>query len=107
MRTITVQCSPDADDLFMMRALTSGQIDTGDIEYQVKTAPTDALNRIASGNGADVVANVCDRVFFELEAPVARVSGEDIPAPYAKNLEQACIPDVPKIVAAAKRTLKA
>ena len=59
------------------------------------------------GIGADVVANVCDRVFFELEAPVARVSGEDIPAPYAKNLEQACIPDVPKIVDAVKRTLEA
>lgn len=59
------------------------------------------------GIGADVVAGVCDRVFFELEAPVGRVSGEDIPAPYAKELEQSCIPDVPKIVAAAKRVLEA
>ncbi len=59
------------------------------------------------GIGADVVASLCDRVFFELEAPVARVSGEDIPAPYAKELEQSCIPDVAKIVAAVKRTLEA
>jgi pyruvate dehydrogenase E1 component beta subunit len=58
------------------------------------------------GIGADVVANLCDRVFFELEAPIGRVSGEDVPAPYAKNLEQACIPDVPRIVAAAKKTLE-
>ncbi|HSH69243.1 MAG TPA: alpha-ketoacid dehydrogenase subunit beta [Deferrisomatales bacterium] len=57
------------------------------------------------GIGAEVVANLCDRVFFELEAPIARVSGEELPAPYARELEQACIPDVPKIVAAAKRTL--
>jgi pyruvate dehydrogenase E1 component beta subunit len=44
-------------------------------------------------------------VFYELEAPPTRVSGEDIPAPYAKDLEQACIPDVPKIVAAVKKVL--
>jgi len=57
------------------------------------------------GIGAEVVANLCDRVFFELEAPIARVSGEELPAPYARDLEQACIPDVAKIVGAAKRTL--
>jgi pyruvate dehydrogenase E1 component beta subunit len=57
------------------------------------------------GIGADVVAGLCDRVFWELEAPIARVSGEDVPAPYARNLEQACIPDVPAIVAAARRTV--
>lgn len=59
------------------------------------------------GIGAEVVAGLCDRVFFELEAPVARVSGEDMPAPYAKELEQSCIPDVAKIVAAVKQTLEA
>ncbi|MDF1556053.1 MAG: alpha-ketoacid dehydrogenase subunit beta [Deferrisomatales bacterium] len=57
------------------------------------------------GIGAEVVATLCDRVFFELEAPIARVSGEELPAPYARELEQACIPDVPKIVAVAKRVL--
>ncbi len=57
------------------------------------------------GIGADLVAGLCDRVFFDLEAPIARVSGEDVPAPYARELEQACIPDVAKIVAAARRTI--
>jgi len=57
------------------------------------------------GVGADLVAGLCDRVFFELEAPIARVSGVDMPAPYARQLEQACIPDVPRIVAAARRTI--
>ena len=56
------------------------------------------------GIGAEVVANLCDRVFFDLDAPIARVSGEEVPAPYARELEQSCIPDVAKIVAAAKRT---
>lgn len=57
------------------------------------------------GIGADLVAGLCDRVFWELEAPIARVSGEDIPAPYAKELEQACIPDPAKIAAAARRVV--
>lgn len=56
MPTYTVQCSPDADDLFMMRALTSGAIDTGDRRYQVHTAPTDELNRIADAGEVDVCA---------------------------------------------------
>lgn len=59
------------------------------------------------GIGADLVAGLCDRVFWELEAPIARVSGEDIPAPYAKELEQACIPDAAKIAAAARRVVEA
>jgi len=57
------------------------------------------------GIGADLVAGLCDRVFFDLEAPIARVSGLEMPAPYARELEQACIPDVPRIVAAARRTI--
>lgn len=56
MPTYTVQCSPDADDLFMMRALTNGAIDTGDRSYVVDTSPTDALNTLASGGGPDVCA---------------------------------------------------
>ncbi|GAB4269239.1 MAG: alpha-ketoacid dehydrogenase subunit beta [Deferrisomatales bacterium] len=58
------------------------------------------------GIGADLVARICDGAFFELEAPVARVSGEDLPAPYARALEQACIPDVPRIAAAVRRVLE-
>ncbi len=54
---IRVSCSPDADDLFMMRALLEGAIDTGEYSFEIGTAPTDALNRIASGEDApEVVA---------------------------------------------------
>jgi len=54
---IRVSCSPDADDLFMMRALLEGLIDTGPYRFEIDTAPTDALNRIASGEDApEVVA---------------------------------------------------
>lgn len=56
MRTITVACSPDADDLFMMRALLDGRLDTGDLRFEVQTIETDALNRLAAGDGPDVCA---------------------------------------------------
>ncbi len=56
-RTVTLACSPDADDLFMMRALLDRLIDTGRYRFAIDTEPTDALNRIASsGEGPDVVA---------------------------------------------------
>ena len=55
---ITVQCSPDADDLFMMRALLDGLIETGDYEFQIDMSPTDALNRIASGEAPPEVCAI-------------------------------------------------
>lgn len=55
---IRVACSPDADDLFMMRAITEGLIDTGPYTFDVGTAPTDALNRMASGDDAPEVAAI-------------------------------------------------
>ncbi len=43
--------SPDADDLFMFRALLLGLIETGGLEFDIDTADTDALNRAAKGTG--------------------------------------------------------
>jgi len=47
----TVRCaiSPDADDLFMFRALMLGLVDTEGLRFQIETADTDALNKLASG----------------------------------------------------------
>lgn len=55
---IRVRCSPDADDLFMMRALLEGRIDTGDYTFVIDTAPTDALNRLASGEDSPEVCAI-------------------------------------------------
>ncbi len=52
--------------------------------------------------GAEISAEINERAFDYLDAPVKRVSGEDVPMPYAKNLEQMAIPDVAAIVAAVK-----
>lgn len=56
MIAITVACSPDADDLFMMRALLEGLIDTRGHRFVVDTVETDGLNRLAAGEGPHVSA---------------------------------------------------
>jgi len=53
---IRVQCSPDADDLFMMRGILEGRVDTGPYRFIIDTSPTDQLNRIASGDAPEVCA---------------------------------------------------
>ena len=52
--------------------------------------------------GAEISAEITERAFDYLDAPVKRVAGVDVPMPYAKNLEQLAIPDVAAIVAAVK-----
>ena len=54
------------------------------------------------GVAAEIAAQIQDRAFDYLDAPVKRVSGVDVPMPYAKNLEQLAIPGVPQIVAAVR-----
>jgi pyruvate dehydrogenase E1 component beta subunit len=56
----------------------------------------------AYGVGAEVAARVVDQAFDYLDAPPVRVAGEDVPMPYAANLEALALPTVEKIVAAVK-----
>jgi len=55
-----------------------------------------------SGVGAEIVAQVMENAFDYLDAPVTRVHGEDVPMPYAANLEALALPTPEKIAAAAK-----
>ena len=55
-----------------------------------------------AGVGAEISAEINERAFDYLDAPVKRVSGVDVPMPYAKNLEQLAIPDVAEIIAAVR-----
>jgi pyruvate dehydrogenase E1 component beta subunit len=57
------------------------------------------------GVGAQVVDDIQRNIFDELDAPVIRVTGADVPMPYNKRLEKAAKVDATKIVAAAKRVL--
>ena len=58
-----------------------------------------------AGFGAHVADFVQRECFDDLDAPVLRVHQEDVPMPYAKNLERAAKPDAKKAVAAAKKVL--
>jgi pyruvate dehydrogenase E1 component beta subunit len=54
------------------------------------------------GVGAEISAEINERAFDYLDAPVKRVSGVDVPMPYAKNLERLAVPDVEQIIAAVR-----
>jgi pyruvate dehydrogenase E1 component beta subunit len=55
-----------------------------------------------SGVGAEIAAQVVERAFDWLDAPVLRVTGKDVPMPYAANLEKLTLPSVAEVVEAAK-----
>ncbi len=54
---------------------------------------------------AEIVARIMENAFYDLDAPVARVCSAEVPMPYPKHLEDAAIPQVPGIVAAARRVV--
>jgi pyruvate dehydrogenase E1 component beta subunit len=55
-----------------------------------------------SGVGAEISARMMEEAFDYLDAPVERVTGKDVPMPYAANLEKLALPSVAEVVAAAK-----
>ena len=81
-------------------------LDTATIAESVKKT-----NRLVSveegwpfaGIGAELAAAMMEEAFDWLDAPVVRVTAEDVPLPYAANLEVLALPSPEKIVAAVKR----
>jgi pyruvate dehydrogenase E1 component beta subunit len=55
-----------------------------------------------SGVGAEIAARMMEEAFDYLDAPVMRVTGKDVPMPYAANLEKLALPSVAEVVEAAK-----
>jgi len=55
-----------------------------------------------SGIGAEIAASIMEHGFDDLDAPVIRVCGKDVPMPYAANLEKLALPQPEDIVAAVK-----
>ena len=52
------------------------------------------------GIGAELAARVMEQAFDYLDAPVTRVTGKDVPMPYAANLEKLALPSVDELIAA-------
>jgi pyruvate dehydrogenase E1 component beta subunit len=55
-----------------------------------------------SGVGAEISARVMEHAFDYLDAPVLRVTGKDVPMPYAANLEKLALPSLSEIIEAVK-----
>jgi pyruvate dehydrogenase E1 component beta subunit len=55
-----------------------------------------------SGIGAEIAARIMEHAFDYLDAPVVRVTGKDVPMPYAANLEKLALPNVGEVVQAVK-----
>ena len=55
-----------------------------------------------AGVGSELAALGQEEAFDYLDAPITRVTSEDVPMPYAKNLEDLTLPDVERIIRAAK-----
>jgi pyruvate dehydrogenase E1 component beta subunit len=58
-----------------------------------------------AGFGAEIADRVQRECFDDLDAPVLRVTAEDVPMPYAKTLEKAYLPQPEKVIDAVKRVL--
>ena len=81
-------------------------LDIGTIARSVKKT-----NRIVSveegwpyaGIGSEIAMQVIEHCFDDLDAPPVRVCGEDVPMPYAANLEKLALPRLEQVVAAARK----
>jgi pyruvate dehydrogenase E1 component beta subunit len=60
---------------------------------------------LTGGWGGELVARIVAQAFDDLDAPVLRVGGADVPLPYNKALEQAAIPDAADVVARVRELL--
>ncbi|GAB4100170.1 alpha-ketoacid dehydrogenase subunit beta [Sinomonas halotolerans] len=49
----------------------------------------------------EIAARIAEKAFYELDAPIARVCGAEVPMPYAKHLEEAALPSAARVAAAA------
>lgn len=61
----------------------------------------------SGGLAAEISARIMEEAFYELDAPVTRVCGAEVPLPYARALEQAALPQVATVVEEARRMVGA
>jgi len=57
----------------------------------------------SGGISAEISARITEEMFYDLDCPVERICAEEVPAPYAKHLEEASLTQVYEIVSANKR----
>jgi pyruvate/2-oxoglutarate/acetoin dehydrogenase E1 component len=60
----------------------------------------------SGGSSAEISARIMEQSFYELDAPVERLCGAEVPMPYAAHMEYQALPQVETIVAAVERMVK-
>ena len=58
-----------------------------------------------AGVGAQISHEVSNHCFDFLDAPIERVTQEDVPLPYAHNLEVASLPNIQKVIRAVRKVM--
>jgi pyruvate dehydrogenase E1 component beta subunit len=58
------------------------------------------------GLSGEVAARIMEQAFYELDAPVGRVCSAEVPLPYPHHLEQAALPNVERVIAAARAAMR-
>ncbi len=61
---------------------------------------------LTGGAGAEFAARIAEKAFDYLDAPVKRVAALDVPTPYSPPLEAAALPDLDRVLAAAREVLR-
>lgn len=80
------------------------------LDHETIVRSVKSTNRLVSveegwpfaGVGAEICTVICEQAFDFLDAPPVRIAAEDVPLPYAANLEKLALPSVDKIVRAVK-----
>jgi pyruvate/2-oxoglutarate/acetoin dehydrogenase E1 component len=60
----------------------------------------------SGGIAAEISARIMERGFWNLDAPITRVCSAEVPIPYPRHLEEAALPQVPAIIAAAQSVMR-
>lgn len=111
--SITVGMALEAADELSKLGIEAEVIDLRTIRPLDKEAIIQSViktNRLVSveegwpfaGIGSELATMICEEAFDYLDAPPVRVAAEDVPLPYAANLEKLALPSVEKIIKAAQ-----
>ena len=91
-------------DLRVLRPLDMGMIVTS-VAHTRRVVIVDEGWKSGSIS-AEISAHLAEHALYELDAPVRRICGREVPVPYAAHMEEAALPQVPGIVAAARALVR-
>lgn len=115
--SICVKWALDAAEKLKAEGIDAEVIDLRTIRPLDKQAIIDSVRKThrlisveegwpTAGIGSEIAAIAMEELFDELDAPVVRIAGKDVPMPYAANLEKLALPTVDDIVDAARSVCK-